>query len=120
MRSRASPMPRGAASEQTSLSRVLTHAATLGVPVLGRRRLPRCRFLGPDTAAQKAIGRFMQTHARCCAIARRTVCRSVTCSRPLWGGFTKTAYLYEVLEAERTIEAQGRIENLAGAPRGCL
>src|SRR5829696_2395276 len=61
----------------TSLSRVLTHAATLGIPVWDAAADPGA-VPGLGTDAQKAIGRFMQA-----------------------------------LEAERTIEAQGRTENLA-------
>ena len=91
---------------QTSLSRVLAHAETMGstpweaaatpgdVPTLG-------------TAAQKALGRFMSTMER---LAER-VESGAPVAEVLEETLRETGYL-EALEAERTIEAQGRIENL--------
>ena len=91
----------------TSLSRVLTHAATLGVPVWDAAADPGA-VPGLGTAAQKAIGRFMQTMAA----LRERVGQRVPVGDLLEAVLHETGYL-EALEAERTIEAQGRLENLA-------
>src|ERR687891_401458 len=48
---------------QTSLSRVLSHADTNGVPVWEAAEVPE-RVYGLGTAAQKALGRFMSTMQR--------------------------------------------------------
>ena len=71
------------------------------VPGLGDRGDPGVRALHGDDG----------TPARA---RRATASRSATCSRRV---LHETGYL-DALEAERTIEAQGRIENLAGARRG--
>jgi superfamily I DNA/RNA helicase len=91
----------------TSLSRVLTHAATLGVPVWDAAADPGA-VPGLGTAAQRAIGRFMQTME---ALRDRVLAR-VPVGDLLEAVLHESGYL-EALEAERTIEAQGRIENLA-------
>ena len=91
----------------TSLSRVLTHAATLGVPVWDAAADP-APVPGLGTAAQKAIGRFMQTMEA----LRDRAQDGVPVGDLLEAVLHETGYL-EALEAERTIEAQGRIENLA-------
>ena len=91
----------------TSLSRVLTHAATLGVPVWDAAADPGA-VPGLGTAAQKAIGRFMQTMEA----LRERVGQGVPVGDLLEAVLHETGYL-EALEAERTIEAQGRLENLA-------
>jgi DNA helicase-2/ATP-dependent DNA helicase PcrA len=91
----------------TSLQRVLTHAATLGVPVWDAAADPGA-VPGLGTAAQKAIGRFMQTMEGLRDRARQRV----PVGDLLEAVLHETGYL-EALEAERTIEAQGRIENLA-------
>jgi DNA helicase-2/ATP-dependent DNA helicase PcrA len=91
----------------TSLSRVLTHAATMGVPVWDAAADPGA-VPGLGTAAQKAIGRFMQTMAA----LRERAQAGVPVGDLLEAVLHETGYL-EALEAERTIEAQGRIENLA-------
>ena len=56
----------------------------------------------------------MATMARLRERAERAACRSATCSSEL---LHETGYL-DALEAERTIEAQGRIENLEELVRG--
>jgi superfamily I DNA/RNA helicase len=91
----------------TSLSRVLTHAATLGVPVWDAAADPAA-VPGLGSAAQKAIGRFMQTME---ALRERARAR-VPVGDLLEAVLHESGYL-EALEAERTIEAQGRMENLA-------
>jgi superfamily I DNA/RNA helicase len=91
----------------TSLSRVLTHAATLGVPVWDAAADP-ASVPGLGSAAQKAIGRFMQTME---ALRERARAR-VPVGDLLEAVLHESGYL-EALEAERTIEAQGRMENLA-------
>jgi superfamily I DNA/RNA helicase len=92
---------------QTSLSRVLTHAATLGVPVWDVASDPGS-VPGLGGAAQKAFGRFMDTMTS----LRDRVERNVPVAELLEAVLHETGYL-AALEAERTIEAQGRIENLA-------
>jgi DNA helicase-2/ATP-dependent DNA helicase PcrA len=90
---------------QTSLSRVLAHAETMGstpweaaadaesVPTLGK-------------PAVKALGRFMSTMERL-----RERAADAPVGELLDEVLRETGYI-EALEAERTIEAQGRIENL--------
>ena len=91
---------------QTSLSRVLAHADTMGITPREAAAAPeRVPLLG--TAAQRALGRFMSTIER---LAER-VEGGVPVAELLEETLRETGYL-EALEAERTIEAQGRIENL--------
>ena len=90
---------------QTSLSRVLAHAETMGstpwevaadpesVPTLGK-------------PAVKALGRFMSTMERL-----RERAEDASVGELLEETLRESGYL-DALEAERTIEAQGRIENL--------
>jgi DNA helicase-2/ATP-dependent DNA helicase PcrA len=91
----------------TSLSRVLTHAATLGVPVWDAAAQPT-QVPGLGSAAQKAIGRFMQTMES----LRERAEQDVPVGDLIEAVLHESGYL-ESLEAERTIEAQGRLENLA-------
>ena len=108
---------------QTSLSRVLGHADTMGIPVWDAAAVPE-DVPGLGTAAQKAIGRFMSTMER----LRERADSSAPVGELLQETLQESGYL-DALEAERTIEAQGRIENLeelvrvaqeydAGAPAG--
>jgi DNA helicase II / ATP-dependent DNA helicase PcrA len=91
---------------QTSLSRVLAHADTMGVAPWDAAAAPEdVPTLG--TAAQKALGRFMSTMER---LAER-VEAGAPVAEVLDETLRETGYL-DALEAERTIEAQGRIENL--------
>jgi superfamily I DNA/RNA helicase len=91
---------------QTSLSRVLSHADTMGVPVWGAAEHPDgVPALG--TAAQKALGRFMSTMVRL-----RERMESAAPVGDLLDELLRETGYYDALEAERTIEAQGRIENL--------
>jgi DNA helicase-2/ATP-dependent DNA helicase PcrA len=89
---------------QTSLSRVLSHADTLGVPVweAAAGDVP-----GLGTAARKAIDRFMSTMER----LRERAESGAPVGNFLSELLDETGYL-EALRAERTIEAQGRLENL--------
>ena len=91
---------------QTSLSRVLAHADTIGISPWEAAAAPEdVPALG--TAARKALGRFMSTMER---LAER-VAAGAPVAELLDETLRESGYL-EALEAERTIEAQGRIENL--------
>jgi DNA helicase-2/ATP-dependent DNA helicase PcrA len=90
----------------TSLGRVLSHADTMGVPVWDAAVDPdSVRGLG--TAARKALHRFMSTMQR----LRERVEAGAAVGEALEETLRESGYL-DALEAERTIEAQGRIENL--------
>ncbi len=91
---------------QTSLSRVLSHAENMGVPVWEAAADPSS-VPGLGTAAVKAIGRFMQTMEG----LRERVEQGVPVGDLLEAVLHESGYL-DALEAERTIEAQGRLENL--------
>jgi DNA helicase-2/ATP-dependent DNA helicase PcrA len=91
---------------QTSLSRVLSHADTMGVPVWEAAEVPEA-VPGLGTAARKALGRFMSTMVR----LRERMETAAPVGDLLDEILRETGY-YDALEAERTIEAQGRLENL--------
>jgi len=91
---------------QTSLSRVLNHAETMGVPVWEAAADPGS-VPGLGTAAVRAFERFMATMA----FLRERTEQQVPIGDLLDAVLHETGYL-DALEAERTIEAQGRIENL--------
>jgi len=91
---------------QTSLSRVLAQAATLGEPVWEVAAAPE-NVAGLGRAAITAIGRFMETMGELRALARS----GVPIGELLEAVLSRSGYL-DWLEAERTFEAQGRIENL--------
>ena len=91
---------------QTSMSRVITHAASTGVSVWEAGETPE-RVPGLGAAAVKSISRFMDTMA----LLRARVEQQVPVGDLLEAMLSETGYL-DALEAERTIEAQGRIENL--------
>ena len=91
---------------QTSLSRVIAHAATLDEPVWDIARDPE-RVPGLGRAAISAIGRFMETMEELRALARS----GAPVGELLEAVLSRSGYV-EALEAERTFEAQGRIENL--------
>ncbi len=90
---------------QTSLSRVLSHSDTMGITVWEAAEQPET-VPGLGTAAQKALGRFMSTMVRL-----RERMESAPVGDLLDELLRETGY-YDALEAERTIEAQGRLENL--------
>lgn len=89
---------------QTSMSRVLAHSAALGVTVWDAAvdDIP-----GMATAARKSLERFMSTMTR---LRERTE-GGAPVAQLLQELLEETGYK-EALEAERTIEAQGRLENL--------
>src|SRR4029453_5792346 len=91
---------------QTSLSRVLQHAETMGVAVWEAAADPGS-VPGLWTAAVRAFERFMATMA----FLRERTEQQVPIGDLLDAVLHETGYL-DGLEAERTIEAQGRIENL--------
>jgi DNA helicase II / ATP-dependent DNA helicase PcrA len=91
---------------QTSQSRVLAHATTMGIPVWDAAAAPG-EVPGLGTAAIRAFERFMATMAS----LRERAEQNVPVGDLLEAILQETGYL-EALEAERTIEAQGRIENL--------
>src|SRR3954452_10867026 len=91
---------------QTSLSRVLAHADTMGLtPWEAAAAADTVPTLG--TAAVRSFGRFMSTMER----LRERVESAAPVAEVMEELLRETGYL-EALEAERTIEAQGRIENL--------
>jgi DNA helicase-2/ATP-dependent DNA helicase PcrA len=91
---------------QTSLSRVLNHAETMGIPVWDAAASPG-EVPGLGTAAVRAFERFMATMA----FLRERAEQQVPIGDLLDAILHETGYL-DGLQAERTIEAQGRIENL--------
>ena len=90
----------------TTISRLLTHANTTGETVWELAAAPE-DVPGLGAAAIKALRRFMGTMEVLAERARSGAGISVLLKEVL----TETGYL-EALENERTIEAQGRIENL--------
>jgi DNA helicase II / ATP-dependent DNA helicase PcrA len=90
----------------TSLNRVLAHADATGAPVWEVAEVPD-DVPGLGTAARKALGRFMSTMER----LRERLEAGASVGDLLDETLRESGYL-EALEAERTIEAQGRVENL--------
>ncbi len=91
---------------QTSLSRVIAHATSIDAPVWDVAAEPDT-VPGLGAAAVKALHRFMDTMVSLRARAEE----HVPVGDLLEALLSQTGYV-EALEAERTIEAQGRIENL--------
>src|SRR3954467_2295641 len=89
---------------QTSLSRVIGYADAEGIPVweAAERDVPA---LG--TAAKKALARFMSTMQR----LKERLDGNAPVADLVEELLNETGYI-EALKAERTIEAQGRLENL--------
>jgi len=90
----------------TSVAKVTGYANTLGASVWEVAGEPAA-IPGLGAAAIKAIGRFMDTMT---ALRDRAE-SGIPVAQLLSGVLEQTGYL-EALRAERTIEAQGRIENL--------
>jgi DNA helicase-2/ATP-dependent DNA helicase PcrA len=90
----------------TSMSRLLAHANTTGETVWELAAAPE-DVTGLGSAAIKAFRRFMGTME----VLRERFEAGASASELLKETLQETGYL-EALEAERTIEAQGRIENL--------
>ncbi len=104
---------------QTSLSRIVAHSATVGVSVWEVAAAPE-QIPGLGAAAVKALRRFMGTMEDLCVLAGTPradgraggeAAGGVPVGDLLEAVLSQTGYV-EALEAERTIEAQGRIENL--------
>jgi DNA helicase II / ATP-dependent DNA helicase PcrA len=91
---------------QTSQSRVLAHAVTMGIAVWDAAAEPAA-VPGLGTAAIRAFERFMTTMAS----LRDRAQEGVPVGDLLEAILSETGYV-DALEAERTIEAQGRVENL--------
>jgi DNA helicase-2/ATP-dependent DNA helicase PcrA len=96
----------------TSMSRVLGFANTMGVSIWDAAADP-AQVPGLGSAAVKAIGRFMQTMT-----VLRERAESGAAVAKLLGELLEEAGYLEALRAERTIEAQGRIENLDALVNG--
>jgi DNA helicase II / ATP-dependent DNA helicase PcrA len=98
----------------TSLSRVLAHAIALDASVWDAAAAPE-QVPGLGRAAVKALRRFMDTMGELRAMAGLPAGEGsggpVPIAELLEALLSRTGYV-EALEAERTIEAQGRIENL--------
>jgi len=91
---------------EASLARVSNHANTHGVSIWDAAADAQAiGGLGP--AAKKALGRFMDTMAE----LRHRMQQQVPIGDMLEAVLSQSGYV-EALEAERTIEAQGRLENL--------
>jgi DNA helicase II / ATP-dependent DNA helicase PcrA len=120
---------------QTSLSRIVSHSASVGVSVWEAASRPD-EIPGLGAAAIKALRRFMDTMEELRVLAgvlsddeqaalaaatpeegpaegdpSRRVTQAVPVGDLLEAMLSQTGYV-EALEAERSIEAQGRIENL--------
>ena len=91
---------------QTSQSRVTAHAETMGIPIWDAAAEPSA-VPGLGTAAIRAYERFM---AMMTSLRRRAE-EGVPVGDLLEAILSEAGYI-DALEAERTIEAQGRIENL--------
>src|SRR5215218_6248527 len=93
----------------TTQARLLSHANTMGQDIWDvMREAERVPALGP--AAQKAVRRFADTMVSLRARAE-TDDGSVPVAELLEAVLSETGYL-DALQAERTIEAEGRVENL--------
>jgi DNA helicase-2/ATP-dependent DNA helicase PcrA len=90
---------------QTSLARVTAHAQSLDVSVWEAAAAPE-RIPGLAPAAVKALRRFMDSMAEL-----RELAPTVPVAELIEALLARSGYV-EALEADRTIEAQGRIENL--------
>jgi DNA helicase II / ATP-dependent DNA helicase PcrA len=91
---------------QTSLSRIVAHSASIGVSVWEAASAPD-QIPGLGAAAIKSLRRFMDTMDE----LRLRVEQQTSVADLLEATLSQTGYV-DALEAERTIEAQGRIENL--------
>jgi DNA helicase-2/ATP-dependent DNA helicase PcrA len=117
---------------QTSLGRVLAYADSQGIPVWQAAMRPD-QVPGLGAAAVKALGRFMDTMEELRELAGAPAvgadeavpaegelapaATGVPVGDLLEAVLSQTGYV-EALEAERTIESQGRIENLEALVEG--
>jgi DNA helicase II / ATP-dependent DNA helicase PcrA len=97
---------------RTSLSRIVAHSATVGVSVWEAAAAAE-QIPGLGAAAVKALKRFMATMAGLAELAEQGVpvgdLLEATLSR---SGYTQALEAEALGGAEKTIEAQGRLENL--------
>ncbi len=103
--SRVVNSPRRGIGQRTE-ARILSHANTMGVDVLEVLAHP-AQIPALGSAALRAVTRFAETSPRCASGPSAAV-PWPSCSRRRC---TRRGYI-EALEAERTVEAEGRIENL--------
>jgi len=89
----------------TSQGRIVSHANTIGEPIFDVATAPE-RIPGLGAAAIKSVGRFMETMERLRDRAGGAAVGDLLQETLDEAGYTAA------LEAERTIEAQGRLENL--------
>ena len=89
----------------TSQARMVSHANTIGEPIFDVAMTPE-DVPGLGSAAIKAVGRFMGTMEKL-----RDRAQGASVGDLLQETLDDTGYI-AALEAERTIEAQGRLENL--------
>ncbi len=97
--------PRRGIGDQ-SQARMLSHANTLGVDIWEVLANPS-QIPGLGSAAYRAVGRFSETMAH----LRQRAERNGPVAELLDAILHETGYI-EALEAERTVEAEGRVENL--------
>ena len=90
---------------QTSQARIASHANTMGEAIFDVAMAPE-EVPGLGAAAVKAVGRFMETME-----GLRDRADESSVGDLLQGALDETGYI-AALDAERTIEAQGRLENL--------
>jgi len=90
---------------QTTQGRVIAHANTMGDPVMEIVAVPDL-VPGLGAAAVKALDRFGSVMERLRELSEHTSVGELLESTLREAGY------FEALEAERTIEAQGRLENL--------
>ena len=97
---------------QTSVARVLSHADTMGISPWEAAEAPD-QVPGLGTAAVKAFTRFMTAMDD----LRERAAEQVPVGDLLEAVLNETGYI-DALEAERTIEAEGRLENLRALVEG--
>jgi DNA helicase-2/ATP-dependent DNA helicase PcrA len=91
---------------QTTQARLLSHANTIGEDIWAVFERPES-VPGLGSAAVKAVGRFAQTMTG----LRARIAQTESVAELLESVLRESGYI-EALEAERTIEAEGRVENL--------
>jgi DNA helicase II / ATP-dependent DNA helicase PcrA len=92
---------------QTSLARLTSHANSIEASIWDAAAAPE-EVPGLGSAAIKALRRFMDTMEELRTLAAKP---GVSIGELIEAVLSQSGYI-EALEAERTIEAQGRIENL--------
>ncbi len=90
---------------QTTLARLIGHATSVDAPIWDVAAAPEAAGVGP--AAVKALTRFMDT-----MVALSDLAATAGPVAELLAALLEQSGYIAALEAERTIEAEGRIENL--------